>query len=123
MHTSKPIHSKFEAMARRAGCVITGATNEIEIHHVKGRTYKHNKVLIGPLFILPLHKDYHRVTAKNDNAYHKNKHGFIAEFGRPSDLFVRWVLVALKNETQENKELMKSLISDSVIESIGSCPL
>ena len=87
MHTSNKKHREWEELVRETGCCITGATNDVQIHHVVGRKGKHNKILIGPYFILPLHEDYHMVTGANPNAWHKNKKGFIEEFGCPVKLF------------------------------------
>ena len=87
MHTTNKKHREWEELVRATGCCVTGATNDVQIHHVVGRKGKHNKVLIGPYFILPLHKDYHMVTGAHPNAWHKNKRGFIEEFGDPRDLW------------------------------------
>jgi len=87
MHTSNKKHREWEEIVRATGCCITGATNNVQVHHVVGRKGKHNKVLIGPYFILPLHEDYHMITGAHRNAWHKNKKGFIREFGDPRDLW------------------------------------
>ena len=84
MHTSKKSYRDFEELVRTIGCIITGSPHP-QIHHVKGRTFKHNKILIGPWYILPLHYDLHN--GSHPNAYHNSKHGFIAAYGHPRYLF------------------------------------
>ena len=87
MHTSNKKHRAWEEIVRETGCCVTGATNDVQVHHCIGRKGRHNKILIGPYFILPLHRDYHMVTGSHPNAWHKNKRGFIEEFGEPRDLW------------------------------------
>ena len=91
MHTTNVKIREFEEKVRSLGCCVTGALNDVQIHHVLGRKGKHNKVLVGPVFILPLHKDYHMETGDYQNAWHKNKKGFISEFGLPGKLFLHKV--------------------------------
>jgi len=93
MHTTEKKYREWEELFRSLGCIVTGATNNVEIHHVKGRKFKHNKELIGPIFIIPLHEDLHMITGKHPNAYHKNKKGFIREFGDPRDMFQRCLVM------------------------------
>ena len=102
MHTSNKKLREWEELVRSTGCCVTGATNGVQIHHVKGRTYKHNKVHIGGVYILPLHESVHMVTGSHPNAYHKNKHGFIEEFGLPSFLWVE-VLRRVEEHTDTNQ--------------------
>ena len=111
MHTVTKRLREFEEAFRGLGCCITGATNGVQIHHVKGRKFKHNKVLIGGHFILPLHYDLHMVTGAHPNAYHKNKRGFIEEFGQPRDL---WLKCYTKVQDLYN-------IEESIINSIMDC--
>jgi len=85
VHTTEKKFREWEELFRSLGCIITGGP--AQIHHPIGRKGKHNKLLIGPKFIIPLHYDYHMVTGSHPNAYHKNKKGFIKEFGEPSHLF------------------------------------
>ena len=122
MHTSNKKDRELEEMVRGMGCVITGANNDVEVHHVKGRTYKHNKTLIGNVYMLPLHKDYHMVTGSHPNAYHKNKNGFIDEFGDPRELFEKFVLVYLIVEHQD-KNIVGDYITEDQLEAIRTCPL
>lgn len=78
------------------GCVVSGESI-IQIHHVFGRTYKHNKVLIGPWYVLPLAFRYHDVSSDNPfNVTHYPKQ-FAIEKGYQRDLFGKMV-----NKLQEH---------------------
>ena len=121
MHTSNKKHREWEELVRATGCCVSGATNDVQVHHVLGRKAKHNKVLIGPYFILPLHKDYHMVTGAHPNAYHKNKNGFIDEFGDPRELFEKFVLAHLIVEHQD-KNIVGDYITEEQLEAIRTCP-
>lgn len=60
---------------------------DYQIHHVKGRTYKHNKVAIGHWFILPVPVELHDVHSNHpDNVTHF-KHNFTNRFGKQSQIF------------------------------------
>ena len=78
----------WESLVAGYGCVVSRESG-IQLHHVKGRSYKHNKQLIGPWFILPLAFRYHDVSSDNPfNVTHWPKR-FEIEFGRQKDLFLR----------------------------------
>ena len=77
----------WENLVREQGCIVTGQ-NDVQIHHVLGRTYKHNKVLIGPWYILPLCMRLHDVHSNSPfNVTHYPKR-FAIEFGEQRNLFV-----------------------------------
>ena len=44
----------------KIGSVVT-FTTPVELHHVVGVTGKHNKILIGPWWLLPLTQEEHRL--------------------------------------------------------------
>ena len=117
MHTSSKKLREWEELVRSTGCCVTGADNDIEIHHVKGRTYKHNKVHIGGVYILPLHKSVHMITGDHPKAWHKGKHGFIEEFGCPKQLFRSTYMKVYK------ENLNAKYITPDQIESIMDCPI
>lgn len=50
----------FWQRLRELGCMVTGLNGEIEIHHVVGSSFKHNKVPIGNWYVIPLHVTMHR---------------------------------------------------------------
>ena len=58
-----------------------------QIHHVKGRTYKQNKVKIGHYFILPLPVHLHDVNHKNEFNVTYFKNNFCAKYGSQVELF------------------------------------
>jgi len=119
MKTSSKKNRRFEEMVRALGCIVSGASTDVQVHHVKGRTYKHSKTLIGNVFILPLHRDFHMVSG-HDNAYHRDKHRFIVSFGKPSDLFINIVLEQLID--LHGVEIAK-FITPAQIEAIRTCPI
>ena len=76
----------WEDTLRSLGCIITGQ-NDVQLHHVVGRTYKNNKVLIGPWFILPLCMRLHDVHSSDPlNVTHYPKK-FSLEYGLQKDIF------------------------------------
>lgn len=78
------------------GPVIQG-TGRLEIHHVVGRKGKHNKVLIGPWFILPLPWQYHDPGSNDPLNVTYFRHRFTQAFGLQTALFAQMV------ETIENR--------------------
>jgi len=78
--------SDWEDLVRSRGCIITGQ-NDVQIHHPYGRTYKNNKVLIGPWYLLPLCMRLHDVSSNDPfNVTHYPK-DFAALYGYQKDLF------------------------------------
>ena len=116
MHTSNKNLREWEELVRSTGCCVTGANNDVEIHHVKGRKYKHNKVHIGGVYILPLHKSVHMVTGDHPKAWHKGKWSFIKEFGFPYDLY--------KNVLEElGFEKWERYVNQDQYAAIMGCPI
>ena len=58
-----------------------------QLHHVLGRSAKHNKVLIGHWFIIPVPFTYHDIGEKNNLNVSYFKHNFTDEFGKQTKLF------------------------------------
>jgi hypothetical protein len=78
------------------GCVVSGESS-VEVHHVYGRTYKHNKILIGHLYVLPLAVRYHNVYSNHfANVTHWPKR-FGIEFGYQRDLFRKMCLSMIED--------------------------
>ncbi len=117
MHTSNKKLREWEELVRETGCCVTGRTDNVQIHHVVGRKGKHNKVRIGGVYILPLNRDYHMLDGKHPNAWHKNKKGFIAEFGPARYLFMS-VMNALIDDGQE----VCGYVTGEMLNSIMDCP-
>ena len=60
----------FQAWLKQRPCCITGRYG-VHVHHVKGSCYKHNKLLIGHRFCLPLHPDEHRKIHANKKEWRR----------------------------------------------------
>jgi hypothetical protein len=59
----------------------------VQLHHVLGRSAKHNKVAIGHWFILPVPFELHDVSSNHpDNVTHCKK-SFVNRFGSQSSIF------------------------------------
>ncbi len=58
-----------------------------ELHHVLGRSAKHNKVAIGHWFVIPVPKELHNVMSNHpDNVTHFKKR-FVTRFGSQCWIF------------------------------------
>lgn len=80
-----------------------------QIHHVIGRSGKHNKVHIGHWFILPIPFDLHDVHSNHPlNVTHFRKR-FTAEFGNQRDLWLKMVELMDYDVPEE----VKNAISDT----------
>lgn len=58
-----------------------------QIHHVAGRTYKHNKVHIGHYFILPVVATLHDVSSNHPHNVTHYRHKFSEVYGNQRDLW------------------------------------
>lgn len=98
--TSKPKTVRdWEQMVADYGCVVT-REKPVQLHHVFGRTYKHEKVLIGPWYILPLVHRLHDVSSNHPhNVTHWPKK-FAKEYGYQQDLFLRMCEAIQRNGRQ-----------------------
>ena len=45
---------RFHAYTKEADCIVCGQIGPSIVHHCKGSTFKHNKTLIGHMFVIPL---------------------------------------------------------------------
>ena len=70
------------------GCVITGDCFNIQRHHVYGASYKHNGILIGPWYVLPLHVSLHDISSSEPINVTHNRTLFTEEHGLQKDLFL-----------------------------------
>lgn len=64
-------------------CCITGQNN-VEVHHCKGATFKHNKVLIGHWFVIPLCEEVHK-------EYDQGTKAFLEKYGPQSGLWMECI--------------------------------
>lgn len=84
-----------------------------QMHHVKGRSFVHNKVAVGGWFILPIETQYHDVHSNNPwNVTHFKKR-YEIEFGTQRDQFIAMCMVI----TDEDGSLP---FCDDVMQSIWS---
>ena len=60
-----------------------------QLHHVLGRSAKHNKIAIGHEFILPIPFDLHDVNSNHELNVTHHKHSFTNAFGTQRSLFMR----------------------------------
>lgn len=58
-----------------------------QLHHVLGRSAKHNKVSIGHWFIIPVPFDLHDVSSDSPFNVTHHKHKFTDEYGKQSEIF------------------------------------
>lgn len=60
---------------------------DFQIHHVKGRSYKQNKVTIGHWFVIPVPVELHDVNSNHELNVTHHKHAFTGAFGLQRELF------------------------------------
>lgn len=73
---------------------------DFQLHHVLGRSAKHNKVPIGHWFIIPVPVELHDVHSNHpDNVTHFKKN-FAKRFGRQSQIFHDMVSHITWHETE-----------------------
>ncbi|WP_372857661.1 hypothetical protein [Pseudoalteromonas sp.] len=63
----------------------------VQLHHVLGRSAKHNKVAIGHWFIIPVPFELHDVSSNHPLNVTHHKHVFTEKFGKQSEIFDRMV--------------------------------
>jgi len=96
-------------------CIATGFYNT-QLHHVKGRTAKHNKVAIGHIWILPLHFNLHDVSSNSKyNVTHYPKR-FEEKYGTQKNLFFK--LVSMIKDDMDNERIKKDYEALPTIEEI-----
>ncbi len=91
MRTSNKKHREYEEQVRGVGCYVTGATNPLalDVHHLRGRTFKHNKEHIGWALCVALHQPnkagYHKdnLHMNGDYSIHTYKEGKFSERHKP----------------------------------------
>ena len=62
---------------------------DFQLHHVLGRSAKHNKVAIGHWFIIPVPFELHDVNSDHPLNVTHHKHAFTDEFGSQSSIWSR----------------------------------
>ena len=69
-----------------------GHTN-IQLHHVLGRTARHNKIDIGHWFIIPVPFELHDPNVSHKYHVHKCKKAFVRRFGNQRDIYEHLVTI------------------------------
>lgn len=83
-----------------------------ELHHVLGRSAKHNKVAIGHWFIIPIPFELHNVMSDHpDNVTHF-KHNFTGRFGMQRDIFdnIRNGIQVLQGKSVPNEDVYNAIM-------------
>ena len=83
-----------------------------QIHHVLGRSAKHNKIHIGHWFEIPVPFDLHDVNVNHPLNVTHHKHAFTDKFGKQAQIFNDMLRHMDWNEIDYN-------IPDDVIAAIG----
>lgn len=74
------------------GPVVFPCNNDVtQLHHVAGRSYKHNKVAIGHWFVIPLPKPLHDVHSNHELNVTHFKRRFTERYGSQRDLWIGMV--------------------------------
>ncbi|MEE8289589.1 MAG: hypothetical protein V3R25_09270 [Nitrosomonadaceae bacterium] len=95
----------FQGWVKQQNCCVTGAWG-VHVHHCKGSTFKHNKVLIGHWFCLPLCPEAHQ-------EYHDGSKPWTVKYGLQSMLCLN-LMCRFEQETGNE-------VPFYVVESIRSC--
>ena len=83
-----------------------------ELHHVLGRSAKHNKVAIGNWFIIPVPFELHNVMSDHpDNVTHF-KHNFTKRFGYQRNIFdeIRNGIQVLRGKPVPSEEIYNAIM-------------
>lgn len=76
---------KFHAITKLSDCIVCGAEKPSIVHHCEGATFKHNKVLVGHWFVLPL------CQGCDDVITYGSRRSFRERFGAQSDFWLKHV--------------------------------
>lgn len=91
---------RVAAFAQEHGSFPYGDDYNFQIHHVVGRTGKHNRIDIGHWFILPIDYQCHAVEGKDEFHVGNFRRKFCDKFGMQKELFFKMCEV-IKSEDGE----------------------
>ena len=91
---------------------------DFQLHHVLGRSAKHNKVPIGHDFIIPVPFELHDVSSNHPLNVTHHKKAFVKEFGQQCVIFQ--VLHSCMSQCNDFNGYSYSLPSSEVYEAIMS---
>ena len=90
---------------------------DFQIHHVLGRSAKHNKVAIGHWFIIPVPVELHDVSSNHELNVTHHKKAFVKEFGQQCGIFqilyscmVQWNKYSNNNFTIPSMEVYEAIM-------------
>jgi len=98
------------------GALYQGYVNApFQLHHVVGRSAKHNKVPVGHEFIIPVPIELHDVNSNHPLNVTHNKKKFVGEFGSQSSIF-QIMILAMEYEGYDvpNMEVYNSIMSTNL---------
>lgn len=81
------------------------------LHHVLGRSAKHNKVSIGHWFIIPVPVELHDVASNHELNVTHHKHAFTDRYGKQKTIFLKLCSAMVVNGYD--------MPPDNVLDSIG----
>ena len=77
----------FQAWLKNRPCCVSGR-HGVEVHHMYGSSFTHNKILVGHLACIPLHPDFHR----GEHGIHTiGKNAWVGIHGAQASLFEKQV--------------------------------
>lgn len=86
-------YKRIERYALDHGCFPHGNLCQYQMHHIKGRSFIHNKVACGGWAVIPIETQYHDVHSNNTfNVTHFKKR-YEIEFGTQKDQFIAMCMV------------------------------
>jgi len=85
---------------------------DFQIHHVKGRTFKHNKIHIGEYFAIPVPVELHDVHSNNELSVTHHKNAFTAKFGLQRDIWLSMFELMCAMEVETPSQEVIDSISD-----------
>lgn len=66
---------RFQAWLKEQPCCVTGKPGPSIVHHCEGATFKHNKVLIGHWFCIPLSQEVDDLITKGSRRAFREEYG------------------------------------------------
>ena len=94
----------FQGWLKAQECA-TGGSGITEVHHCKGSTFKHNKVLVGHWFCIPLSQSSH-------SAYHNGTKAWREYYGSQANI---WVINLLDYAAETGKTCPDD-VYDSIVD-------
>lgn len=94
---------RFHAYTKESDCICCGNPGPSIVHHCEGATFKHNKVLIGHWFVIPLCLECDDVITQG------SRKAFRAQFGPQSSLWFKHVPLVMLQTTDLPKLVVNAI--------------